>query len=279
MDDLSRRDFLKLSGLGALSALLPLRVQSSAAQRYRAVEHIDPRFGVLMTIDDGYSRTFVPMIEVLYRYRVPIAFFAVGRALPLLTNHQGENLVEKLVEVGGIVCNHSYTHPYFTHLSEREIAEQLEGWENAMRNAMGSDYLRDMKARFPYFRIPFGAGKNLGRVLRVLDDYGYIVVWWNWDEVGTVLKFVDEAHFQDALKEPLFSTVVEAIAQDAALVHPGDIMLMHSNDWSEAALEGVLQAVAPLKWADPTESLAQAVSHSAKKVPQRRFPGVLPDPL
>ncbi|NPA93020.1 MAG: twin-arginine translocation signal domain-containing protein, partial [Chloroflexi bacterium] len=77
MGEISRRDFLKLSGLGALAALLPNRGRKTAfqPQHYPTVEHIDPRFGVLMTVDDGYSRTFVPMADVFFRRQVPIAFF------------------------------------------------------------------------------------------------------------------------------------------------------------------------------------------------------------
>ncbi len=278
MADLSRRDFLKLTGLGALAWGMPRRPRPWPGPLPRTVEHIDPDFGVLVTVDDGYSRTFVPMIETFFRRRVPIAFFAVGRVLPILAHYQNQNLLEKLVEVGGIVCNHSYTHPYFTHLNEKEIAAQIEGWERALAQALGTDYLREMKARFPYFRIPFGAGKNLGRVLRVLADYGYVVVWWNWDDVGTVLKFVDEAHLADALQEPLFSTVVQAILRDATAIRPGEIVLLHSNDWSRAALEGLLDRLAPLGFADPEASLAQAAGRGGR--PGRRAGGQrgLPQP-
>jgi len=171
MSDLSRRDFLKLIGLGALTLAAPRKVFAAAEpRRYRVVQRIAPQDGVLMTVDDGYLRTFAPMVQVLYRRRVPVAFFAVGRVLPVLADYQGENLLEKLIEVGGIICNHSYSHPYFTHLDEKAIAEEIENWEAALADALGRDYLREMKARFPYFRIPFGAGKNLGRVYRVLQD-------------------------------------------------------------------------------------------------------------
>lgn len=270
MDTLSRRDFLKLAALGALGLVFPktlgLEVQA------RTVWRISSQFGVLMTVDDGYSRTFVPMIEVFHRRRVPIVFFAVGRVLPILADVEGVNMLEKIVEAGGIVCNHSYTHPYFTHLSEQEIAAELENWEDALAKTLGREYLREMKARFPYFRIPFGAGKNLGRVLKVLGDYGYVVVNWTWDDMGTVLRFVDEAHYDEALKEPLFSEVVQAIVREATAVRPGDILLMHSNDWSKAALEGVLDVVAPLGWADPVLSLGSAaglVPPNAGLVPKR----------
>ena len=273
---LSRRDFLKLSGLGALALALGRTRPAWARRHYLTVQRIDPRFGVLMTVDDGYSRTFVPMIEAFHRRRVPIAFFAVGRVLPILADFDGENKLEKLIEVGGIVCNHSYTHPYFTHLTEKEIAEQIEGWEAALERALGREYLREMKARFPYFRIPFGAGKNLPRVLRVLADYGYVVVWWNWDDMGTVLKFVDEAHLKEALQEPLFSQVVQAIVREATAVHRGDIVLMHSNDWSKDSLDGVLDVLTPLGWADPIESLAQAVAAAGGTPPGPEEPGILP---
>lgn len=280
MNDYSRRDFLKLLGLGALTLALPSKVNAAAeARRYRVVQQIAPQDGVLMTVDDGYSRTFAPMVRVFHRRRVPIAFFAVGRILPILANYHGENLLEKLVEVGGIICNHSYSHPYFAHLDEKAIAEEVEKWEAALANTLGRDYLREMKARFPYFRIPFGAGKNLGRVLRVLKDHGYVVVWWNWDDVGIVLKFVDEAHLKDALQEPLFDEVTKAIVREATAIRPGDIVLMHSNDWSRVALQGVLDVVERRwAWADPVRSLGRAAGLPAStsngggdQRPQRSF--------
>ena len=265
MSDLSRRDFLKLLGAGALALVLPRRVRlAPQARRYRVVQRIAPQDGVLMTVDDGYSRTFAPMVEVFHRRRVPIAFFAVGRILPTLADYHGENLLEKLVEAGGIICNHSYSHPYFTDLDEKAIAAEIENWEAALANALGRDYLREMKARFPYFRIPFGAGKNLGRVLRVLEDYGYVVVWWNWDDMGVVLKFVDEAHLKDALQEPLFDEVTQAIVREATAVRPGDIVLMHSNDWARVSLEGVIDVLERRwAWADPVASLARAAGLDA----------------
>lgn len=277
MSDLSRRDFLKLIGLGALTLAAPRKVFAAVEpRRYRVVQRIAPQDGVLMTVDDGYLRTFAPMVQVLYRRRVPVAFFAVGRVLPVLADYQGENLLEKLIEVGGIICNHSYSHPYFTHLDEKAIAEEIENWEAALADALGRDYLREMKARFPYFRIPFGAGKNLGRVYRVLQDYGYVVVWWNWDDMGVILKFVDGSHLEDALQEPLFDEVNRAIVREATAIRPGDILLMHSNDWARAALEGVVDVVERRwTWADPVRSLGRAAglipsAPSGGQEPRRR---------
>ncbi len=258
---LTRRDFLKLVGLGALGWLFP----SPWPTRRRwtgawAVEAIDPRFGVLVTTDDGYSSTFADMARAIIRRQVPIAFFAVGRALPSLANADGENLLEGLVEVGGIICNHSATHPYFTHLSEKEIEEQLLGFEEMLAQHLGRDYVRWMKAEFPYFRIPFGAGDNLARVIKVSRDLGYHHVWWTWDDMGVVAPHLPKGDAAAGLREPLYSVILDDLRRHIPLIQPGDIVLVHSNSWSLAVLDELLDHIQQVGVADPIRSLAVAAS-------------------
>ncbi len=258
---LTRRDFLKLAGLAALAAWLPPDLL--ARRRWTgawAVEAIDPRFGVLLTTDDGYSRTFADMARAIIRRQVPIAFFAVGRALPSLADADGENLLEGLVEAGGIICNHSATHPYFTHLSEKEIEEQLLGFEEMLAQHLGRDYVRWMKAEFPYFRIPFGAGDNLARVIKVSRDLGYHHVWWTWDDMGVVAPHLPNGDAAAGLEEPLYSTILDDLRRHIPLIRPGDIVLVHSNSWSLAVLDEILDHVQAVGVADPIRSLAVAAS-------------------
>ncbi len=257
---LSRRDFLKLSGFSLAAALLPKPLARSYGQGLWAVERIDPRFGVLMTTDDGYSRTFASMARTFIRRQVPIAFFAVGRALPSLADADGENLLEGLVQVGGIICNHSATHPYFTNLSEKEIAEQLLGFEEMLAQYLGWDYVRWMKAEFPYFRIPFGAGDNLGRVIKVSRDLGYHHVWWTWDDMGVVAPHLPNGDAAAGLQEPLYSTILQDLRRHLGLIQRGDIVLVHSNSWSQAILEELLDQVQAIGIADPITSLAVAAA-------------------
>lgn len=258
---LTRRDFLKLVGLGALGGLLPpVRWPRRRWTGLWAVESIDPRFGVLLTTDDGYSRTFAAMARSIIQRRVPIAFFAVGRALPALADADGENLLEGLVDAGGIICNHSATHPYFTHLSEKEIEEQLLGFEDMLAQQLGWDYVRWMKAEFPYFRIPFGAGPNLARVIKVSRDLGYHHVWWTWDDMGIVAPHLPKGNAAAGLRDPLYSTILKDLRRHIPLIRGGDIVLLHSNEWSLAVLDEILDHVQAVGVADPIRSLAVAAA-------------------
>ena len=259
---LSRRSFLKLAGAAATAAFLP-RPLSARAYDDGFPQHgvyyiraIDPRFGTLLSVDDGYSQTFSIIAKIIERRKCPIAFFPMGRMLHILADYEGENILEKLVENGCIIGNHSYSHPYFTHLDDKQIAEELLNWEKALADAMGADYLRMMKDRFPYFRIPFGAGKNTARVHRVVTDLGYKFIDWTWDEGAILTDYHAIDQPDKALKEPLFSQIVNAIKQSTESLRRGDIALMHSNWWDAYAFETLCEKAQNLGLADPETALA-----------------------
>ena len=259
---IARRDFLKLLGAGAVASVLPRPAATVRAGLYAPTDRvylirsIDPRFGVLLSVDDGYSQTFSRIAEVILQRKCPIAFFPMGRMLHILANLDGRNLLEELVEAGCIIGNHSYSHPYFTHLDDKQIAEELLNWEKALANALGTDYLRMMKARFPYFRIPFGAGKNTPRVHRVVTSLGYKFVDWTWDEGAILTDYGAIDHPEKALQQPLFGKIVEAIKASTRSLRQGDIGLLHSNWWDAYAFEALCERAQALGLADPETSLA-----------------------
>ncbi len=259
---LSRRDFLKLSTVGVAAWALPrprLTARAAGDGLPEGVYHIrtiDPRFGVLLSVDDGYSETFSRIAAVIRRKKCPIAFFPMGRMLHILADLDGENLLETLVESGCIIGNHSYSHPYFTHLNDKQIAEELLNWEKALANALGTDYLRMMKDRFPYFRIPFGAGKNTPRVHRVVTSLGYKLVDWTWDDGALLTEYHAIDQPEEALKQPLFGKIVTAIKKSTGSLHRGDIALMHSNWWDAYAFEALCDRALAIGLADPETSLA-----------------------
>jgi hypothetical protein len=121
---------------------------------------------------------------------------------------------------------------------------------------LGTDYLRMMKARFPYFRIPFGAGKNTPRVHRVVTSLGYKLVDWTWDDgaILTARHAIDRPH--EALRQPLFGKIVADIKQSTASLHRGDIALMHSNWWDAYAFETLCKRAQALGIAPPETALA-----------------------
>ena len=257
---ISRRDFLRLLGVGgaALALGTKARITSAVIAQPREmfkITSLDPRFGALLTVDDGYSQTFVPMVDIIKRKKCPIAFFPMGRMIHILANYEGRNILEELVEVGCTIGNHSYSHPYFTHLDEKQIAEEVLGWEGEIVKAMGKDFLNTVKSRYPYFRIPFGAGKNTPRVHRVLSELGYTVVEWTWDEGEILTKYHAYDRPQEALKEPLFSKVWKEIAASAKVIRRGDIALLHSNWWDLRAFEAVCDAIQAVGQADPETAL------------------------
>jgi peptidoglycan/xylan/chitin deacetylase (PgdA/CDA1 family) len=76
--------------------------------------------------------------------KVPATFFLTGnwvRDFPAQAN--------TIVQDGYLVGNHSVSHPYFTQLSDAQVAAQVQGAQQAILRANGAD------AR-PLFRFPYG---------------------------------------------------------------------------------------------------------------------------
>ncbi|MBV9882647.1 MAG: glycosyltransferase [Sphingomonadaceae bacterium] len=99
---------------------------------------------VSLTFDDGPDPDWTPRIlDVLREKHVPATFFVVGEnALA----HPG--LLNRIVEEGHELGNHSYTHPNFANISEGEARLELNATERLVEAYTG----RGMRLfRAPYF--------------------------------------------------------------------------------------------------------------------------------
>jgi len=87
------------------------------------------------------------------------------------------------VKQGHQICNHSVSHNFsLGKLSEAQIRQDILGWEDACRDVLGEEYLKKMKAEFPYFRSP--GGNSTKRLQRVLGDLGYpVTAYWSCEDV------------------------------------------------------------------------------------------------
>ena len=99
---------------------------------------------VSLTFDDGPDPEWTPQIlDILRDRHVPATFFVVGEnalAHPALLN--------RMVEEGHTLGNHSYTHPNFSTLSDREAHLELNATERLVEAYTG----RGMRLfRAPYF--------------------------------------------------------------------------------------------------------------------------------
>ncbi len=125
-----------------------------------------PRPGELaLTFDDGPNPAWTPqLIDILARYDVKATFFLLGQYA-----EQQRTLVQRLVNTGHLVGNHSWSHPNLSLSALKRTSEELR---------RTSDTLEQITARpVRFFRPPFGARRPL--TLRLARDMGMTPVLWN----------------------------------------------------------------------------------------------------
>ena len=160
-----------------------------------------------LTFDCGYENGQTKKIlDVLRDKNVEAAFFCT---LPDVKS--SPELIARMINEGHIVGNHSVTHPDFSSISHEEMAAEVGGFDDYLREHFGYSSL--------YFRFP--QGKYSDDAVEALNAMGYkCVFWsiayydWNLNEQPGVHKAVD--------------TVIERL-------HPGAVLLLHSVSPDNAA--------------------------------------------
>jgi peptidoglycan/xylan/chitin deacetylase (PgdA/CDA1 family) len=102
---------------------------------------------VLFTFDDGPIPEITPLIlKILSEHNIKAAFFCVGENIS-----RYPELYKSIVTEGHIVGNHTFNHRPVSGLSRTEVIEQLEKFNNLIKQEYSHDVL--------YFRTPHGKFK------------------------------------------------------------------------------------------------------------------------
>jgi peptidoglycan/xylan/chitin deacetylase (PgdA/CDA1 family) len=109
------------------------------------------------------------MLETLRQKDVRCTFFLTGDTL---RRPEAPDLLRQTVADGHELGNHSDTHPDFTELTDEQMAVELAAVEDAALELTG-------RSTKPYFRPPFGSRND--RVWRVLQENGYVSIYWTYD--------------------------------------------------------------------------------------------------
>ncbi len=162
---------------------------------------------VYLTFDEGYEAGYTEhILDVLKENEVVAAFFITGHYL----NSAGE-IVQRMIDEGHIVGNHTVNHYSMPDLSDEEIKEEVINLQTAVYEKTGYE----MK----YIRPPKGEFSE--RTLALTNNLGYTTVMWSfayddWDE--------EKQGRTEYGKEKILSNI-----------HPGCVILLHatSKDNSE----------------------------------------------
>lgn len=152
-----------------------------------------------LTFDDGPDRACTPeLLDLLREHRAHASFFLVGRNI-----ERHPELVQRMVDEGHRLGNHSYTHPRFGQLS---LARQLEEIDVTDRLLAGFDGVPRHRFRPP--RGVFSLALTLHFAVRRRN-----LTYWSYNSM-------------DYLRSPPMELVERMRALPPA---PGDIILMHDD--------------------------------------------------
>lgn len=172
---------------------------------------------IYLTFDEGYENGYTEKIlDVLKENNVKAAFFVTKTYI-----ESCPQLVQRMVDEGHVVGNHSVTHRDFTTLSDKEIVEELEGCAEAFQALTGQQMP-------PFVRPPEGVYSI--RTLEKTQQAGYKTIFWSF-------AYQD----WDTKKQPGKQGAYDMVMNH---YHNGSIMLLHAVSQSNTeALPDIIESL------------------------------------
>lgn len=156
---------------------------------------------IYLTFDSGFENGYTESIlDTLKEEEVPATFFLAGHYV-----ESASDLVERMIDDGHIIGNHSYGHPDMSKLSEEGMLKEWHKFDKVLKEKTG------LKRTY-YVRPPKGIFNE--KMLQLGNEYGYTHIFWD-------TAFVD--WHEDA-------NVGWQYAYDELMnqLHPGALILMHT---------------------------------------------------
>lgn len=154
-----------------------------------------------LTFDNGYENGHtVRILDVLKEKKVPAAFFVTGHYI-----RDQAGLINRMVNEGHLIGNHSWSHPDMTQISSVRLKEELEKVKLEVAKLTGQ---KEMK----FVRPPRGIFSE--RTLAVSSELGYTHVFWS-------IAYKD----WDTKAQKGWNYAYEKVM---AQLHPGAVILLHS---------------------------------------------------
>ncbi|MDR0304853.1 MAG: CIA30 family protein [Chitinispirillales bacterium] len=163
----------------------------------------DTKKWVAFTFDDGPSSNTVALMNTLQEHSIKATFFTIGENIS--GNKAG---LQRMIEDGHEIAQHSWDHPDLTELSESEIRNQLKKASDEVEGFTGS---ATTLVRPPYL-------STNATVSKVANELGMALI--NCD--------VNSKDFED---RPFSQIITEMTAP--GVVKNGSIVLFHDRSWGD----------------------------------------------
>ena len=165
---------------------------------------------VYLTFDNGYEAGYTAKIlDILKENNVKAAFFITAHYL-----NTAPELVERMINEGHIVGNHTVNHPSMPDIDNNKLKEEVMSLHTTVYEKFGYE----MK----YLRPP--KGEYSQRTLSITKSLGYTTVMWSfayddWDE--------NKQGREEYAKEKILSNL-----------HNGAVILLHANSKDNSNILG-----------------------------------------
>lgn len=165
-----------------------------------AVDLKSPEKTLYLTFDCGYEYqdNSTLILNTLKEKNVKAAFFCT---YPYVTEQPAK--VQRMIDEGHIIGNHSTTHPNFPDISRIQMAQELYG----VYEVLDKNFHYETK----YFRFP--AGRNSDSSLDLVASQGYRAVFWS-------VAYADYDPSNPIGADAAFNIVTSR-------THPGAVILLH----------------------------------------------------
>lgn len=171
---------------------------------------------IALTFDDGPNVTYTPeVLNVLKKYHAKATFFLIGEHIL-----EHPNLVQKEVDQGHEIENHTYQHIQIKKMSNQAFLEDVNRADRLIRKYQHSP--------IHLFRPPGGAlNKPIIKDLRKED---YEIVLWSWHQDT------------EDWKRPGAKKIALHVIKNA---HNGDIVIMHDSGGNRSQTVKALKIIIP----------------------------------
>ena len=161
----------------------------------------DTEKSIYLTFDEGYEAGYtLKILDTLKSNEVKATFFITSHYL-----NTASELVQRMIDEGHIVGNHTVNHPSLPSKNDEEIEKEII----QLHQAVYEKFEYEMK----YMRPPKGEFNE--RTLKKTSALGYKTVMWSF------------AYFDwDEKKQPSIEEAKKMIIDN---FHNGEIMLLHPN--------------------------------------------------
>ena len=129
---------------------------------------------IALTFDDGPGEYTLYFLNKLKEKNVKVSFFLVGQRIP-----GKEYIVQRMIEDGHDVGNHSYTHPVFSRMPKEKVLEEVRKTDELIEKAVKGYHPR-------YLRPPYGARNKIAE--KEMDKK---IILWNYDPLDWKYRNVD----------------------------------------------------------------------------------------